>query len=44
MGTEQLYFIVGFLLGSLIAGCLCMIGFIIWHEWYYQDPKLKIED
>jgi hypothetical protein len=43
MGNEQLYFIIGFLLGSIIAGCLCMIGFIIWHEWYYRAPVPKEE-
>jgi len=40
MGTEQLYFIIGFLLGTIITGCLCTILFIIWYESYgkqYQE-------
>ena len=37
MGTEQLYFIIGFLLGALITGCLCVIGFIVWDEWRNKD-------
>ena len=39
MGTEQLYFVIGFLLGAIITGCLCMIGFIAWHEWFYRSPQ-----
>lgn len=34
MGTEQLYFIIGFLLGTLITGCLCVAGFVVWYEWF----------
>jgi len=40
MGTEQLYFIIGFLLGSILTGCISAIGFILWHEWYYR-PSIK---
>ena len=34
MGTEQLYFIIGFLLGTMLTGCLCVVGFIGWYEWF----------
>jgi hypothetical protein len=43
MGTEQLYFVIGFLLGTIITGCLCTIGFVLWHEWYYKNPAPKEE-
>lgn len=43
MGTEQLYFIIGFLLGAIITGCLCLIGFIGWYEWSYKD-KNEVEE
>lgn len=39
MGVEQLYFIIGFLLGSILSCCALGIAFILWHEWYYKDPK-----
>ena len=32
MGTEQLYFIIGFLLGCILMGCVTVAGFIIWYE------------
>jgi len=44
MGSEQLYFVIGFLLGTILTGCLCMIGFIVWHEWFYRAPILKDEE
>lgn len=33
MGPEQLYFIIGFLLGILLMGCLTIAGLIIYYEW-----------
>jgi len=39
MGTEQLYFIIGFLLGTILMGCVCIIGCILWHESLYKEPK-----
>ena len=39
MGTEQLYFIIGFLLGTMLTGCLLAIGFIVWYETYYKIPN-----
>ena len=39
MGTEQLYFIIGFLLGAMLSGCLSVLGFIVWYEWFYKDKE-----
>lgn len=39
MGVEQLYFIIGFLLGSIFVGCFCVVGFVLWYEWFFQPPK-----
>jgi hypothetical protein len=44
MGTDQLYFVIGFLLGTILTGCILAIGFILWHEWYYRSPVTKEED
>jgi hypothetical protein len=43
MGTEQLYFIIGFLLGVLVIGCLSVLCFILYNEWIKHD-KPKISD
>jgi hypothetical protein len=32
MGTEQLYFIIGFLLGALLTGCLVIFAYAFWQE------------
>jgi len=40
MGPEQLYFIIGFLLGLLITLCLTIAGAII----YYESIEKKEED
>jgi hypothetical protein len=40
MGVEQLYFLVGFLLGVLLVGCLTIAGLII----YYESIEKKFED
>jgi hypothetical protein len=40
MGTEQLYFIIGFLLGLLITGCLTIAAAII----YYESLEKKDSD
>lgn len=37
MGTEQLYFIIGFLLGSILCGCLIGIIWTVWYEWYRKQ-------
>ena len=33
MDSEQLYFIIGFLLGVLLVGCISVAGFLIYSEW-----------
>lgn len=33
MGPEQLYFIIGFLLGCILMGCLCVAACIILYEY-----------
>jgi len=38
MGTEQLYLIIGFLLGTMLTGCLLTIMFILWYEHYHKNP------
>lgn len=42
MGVEQLYLIIGFLLGVLLTGCIFTIGIVLYHEWA-EKPK-KEED
>lgn len=32
MGPEQLYFIIGFLLGVMLMGCITVFCFILYHE------------
>jgi hypothetical protein len=39
MGIEQLYFLVGFLLGVLLTGCLFIAGLIIYYEWLEESKK-----
>jgi hypothetical protein len=36
MGTEQLYFIIGVLLGSIFTGCLLGVLFALWYETYHH--------
>jgi hypothetical protein len=36
MGIEQLYFLVGFLLGVLLTGCIFLAALIIYHEWIQE--------
>jgi hypothetical protein len=33
MGVEQLYFLVGFLVGVLLMGSITVALFILYHEW-----------
>ena len=33
MGTEQLYFIIGFLLGVMLMGCISIALMLVYHEW-----------
>lgn len=37
MGPEQLYFIIGFLVGVLLVGSFTVAMFILYHEW--TKPK-----
>jgi hypothetical protein len=33
MGTEQLYFIIGFLLGVLLVGAITLAALLVYYEW-----------
>lgn len=37
MSTETLYFIIGFLLGSMIMACVSVVLAIMIYEWFDQD-------
>ena len=39
MGTEQLYFIIGFLLATLIVGCVSVLAIILYNEWFKLQNK-----
>lgn len=43
MGTEQLYFVIGFLLGTMLTGCLVIIAYAFWYE-VLDKPKPEIEE
>lgn len=42
MGTEQLYFIIGFLLGVLLVGTITLAALLVYYEWL--KPKNKEND
>jgi hypothetical protein len=45
METEQLYFIIGFLLGVLLVGSITVALLLIYHEWIKKsDSKDDIFD
>lgn len=44
MGVEQLYFIIGFLLGTILTGCLVVVGFAFWYEYFDTKPKNTRDD
>ncbi len=33
MQTEQLYFIIGFLLGVMLMGSIALAALLLYHEW-----------
>jgi hypothetical protein len=39
MGVEQLYFIIGFLLGVLLVGSIAVAILILYHEWLRDQEK-----
>jgi hypothetical protein len=39
MGPEQLYFIIGFLLGVMLMGSIAVALFILYHEWVSKPNK-----
>jgi len=39
MGVEQLYFIIGFLLGVLLMGSIGLGFLLIYYEWIKQEDK-----
>ena len=41
MGTEQLYFIIGFLLGALLTGCLVVFAYALYQEFFVSTPTNK---
>jgi hypothetical protein len=42
MGSEQLYFIIGFLLGVLLVGTITLAALLVYYEWI--KPKNKETD
>lgn len=42
MGTEQLYFIIGFLLGVMLMGSMSIALMLVYHEWV--KPKNSDEN
>ena len=45
MGPEQLYFIIGFLLGVMLMGSITVALLLIYHEWIKkEDPKDDLFD
>jgi len=41
MGTEQLYFIIGFLLGTILTGCLVVFAYALYQEFFVSKPTNK---
>lgn len=41
MGVEQLYFVIGFLLGTLLTGCLVIFVYALWHEFFVSERQLR---
>jgi hypothetical protein len=39
MGPEQLYFIIGFLLGVMLMGSISVAFFLMYHEWTTPTKK-----
>lgn len=39
MGPEQLYFIIGFLLGTMLMGAISVAFFILYYEWTKPNEK-----
>ena len=45
MGPEQLYFIIGFLLGVMLMGSITLALLLLYHEWIKKsDPKDDLFD
>jgi hypothetical protein len=42
MGTEQLYFVIGFLLGTILTGCMVIFAYALWQEYLFK-PKDETE-
>jgi hypothetical protein len=40
MDVEHLYFVIGFLLGVLMTGCLVGIGIIFYYEFLYKEKNI----
>jgi hypothetical protein len=41
MSVEGLYFVIGFLLGVLLTGCICLACVLIYHEWISKEKPLS---
>ncbi len=39
MGTEQLYFIIGFLLGVMLMGSIALAALLLYHEWLKKPSE-----
>jgi len=43
MGTEQLYFVIGFLLGTILTGCLVIFAYALWYEYLFKPSPEEEE-
>jgi uncharacterized membrane protein len=43
MGTEQLYFVIGFLLGTILTGCMVIFAYALWYEYLFKSTPEKEE-
>ena len=43
MGTEQLYFVIGFLLGTILTGCMVIFAYALWQDYLLKPSPEKEE-
>jgi len=39
MGTEQLYFVIGFLVGTILSGCMVIFAYALWQEYLFKPEQ-----
>lgn len=44
MSVEGLYFVIGFLLGVLLTGCICLACVLVYYEWSNKEKPLESYD